>query len=69
MKKIVKCEYIRHTKEGTHWCALAEKPAAWVGLPDMLVYDLADTHLYGGKNYGILSFYRAIEAKLKAKNS
>ena len=40
----------------------------WVGLPDMQVFELADEHLYGGKNYGILSFYKAIEAKLKEKN-
>ena len=48
-------------------------PAAqrqWVGLTDDEVYDLADEHLYnGGKNYGILSFYKAIEAKLKEKNT
>ncbi|NBP70608.1 MAG: hypothetical protein EBR30_29380 [Cytophagia bacterium] len=45
------------------------QPAAqWVGLPDMQVFELADEHLYGGKNYGILSFYQAIEAKLKQKN-
>jgi hypothetical protein len=43
--------------------------AQWHGLPDMLVYDLADTHLYGGKNYGILSFYKAIEQALKEKNT
>ena len=29
-----KCKYIRHTKEGTHWCALAQKQAEWVGLTD-----------------------------------
>ena len=28
------CEFIRHTKEGTHWCALAQKQAEWVGLTD-----------------------------------
>ena len=48
-------------------------PAAqrqWVGLTDDEVYDLADEHLYnGGKNYRILSFYKAIEAKLKEKNT
>ena len=41
----------------------------WVGLTDMLVYDLADTYLYGVKNYGILSFYKAIEKALKEKNT
>ena len=41
----------------------------WAGLPDMEVYDLADKYLYGGKNYGILSFYKAIEANLKEKNT
>ena len=41
----------------------------WVELPDMEVFDLADEHLYnGGKDYGILLFYKAIEAKLKEKN-
>ena len=50
------------------WEAAGHK-REWVGLPDMEVYDLADEHLYGGKNYGILSFYRAIEAKLKEKNT
>jgi hypothetical protein len=43
-------------------------PRQWVGLTDQQVFDLADKHLYGGENYGILSFYKAIEAKLKEKN-
>lgn len=30
-------------------------------LPDMQAFDLADQYLYGGKNYGILAFVRAIE--------
>jgi hypothetical protein len=51
---------------------LTTPPAAqreWVGLTDTQVYDLADTHLYdGGKNYGILNFYGAIEKALKEKN-
>lgn len=33
-------------------------------LHDMKVFDLADQYLYGGKNYGILAFARAIEAAL-----
>jgi hypothetical protein len=41
---------------------------AWVGLTDQQVLDLADEHLYGGKNYSILSFYKAIEEKLKEVN-
>jgi hypothetical protein len=58
------CEYIQHTKEGTHWCALAEKPAAWVGLTDaeilhfQEIYDVAD-----------IEYERVIEAKLKEKNN
>ena len=52
-----------------HTVPLYAAPREWVGLPDMEVYDLADEHLYGGKNYGILSFYKAIEAKLKEKNT
>jgi hypothetical protein len=51
----------------------ATPPAAqrqWVGLTDDEVFDLADENLYnGGKNYGILSFYKAIEAKLWEKNT
>ena len=43
-------------------------PRQWVGLTDQQVLDLADEHLYGGKNYCILEFYKAIEAKLKEKN-
>ncbi len=44
-------------------------PRQWVGLTDQQVLDLADEHLYGGKNYRILDFYKAIEAKLKEKNA
>ena len=41
----------------------------WVGLTEEEVFEFADTNLYeGGKNYGILSFGKAIEAKLKEKN-
>jgi hypothetical protein len=47
----------------------AKRKHEWVGLPDMQVFELADEHLYGGKNYGILSFYKSIEAKLKEKNT
>jgi len=48
-------------------CKLGKRE--WVGLTEEEVYDLADEHLYnGGKNYGILSFYQAIEARLKDKN-
>lgn len=53
-------------------CIYTTPPAAqreWVGLTDTQVYDLADTHLYdGGKNYGILNFYGAIEKALREKN-
>ncbi len=37
-------------------------------LTDQQVFDLADKHLYGGKNYGILSFYKAIEERLRSNN-
>ncbi len=40
----------------------------WTGLTDQQVFDLADKHLYGGKNYGILSFYKAIEERLRSNN-
>ena len=35
----VLCEFIRHTKEGTHWCALASQPADWVGLTSQDVHE------------------------------
>jgi hypothetical protein len=41
----------------------------WVGLNDEEIYDYADKFLYQhGSNYGIRSFGKAIEAKLKEKN-
>jgi hypothetical protein len=41
----------------------------WVGLTDEEIYDYADKFLYQhGSNYGIKSFGKAIEAKLKEKN-
>jgi hypothetical protein len=44
--------------------------AAWVGLTDEEIYDYADKFLYQhGSNYGIKSFGKAIEAKLKEKNA
>ena len=46
------------------------KPKEWVGLTDDEVFEFADTNLYeGGKNYGILSFGKAIEQALKDKNA
>ena len=48
---------------------MVEALREWRGLPDMEVFDLADKHLYGGENYAILSFYQAIESKLKEKNA
>ena len=45
------------------------KPKEWVGLTDEEIYDYADRFLYQhGSNYGIRSFGKAIEAKLKEKN-
>ena len=42
----------------------------WVGLTDDEIYDYADKFLYShGSNYGIKSFGKAIEAKLKEKNT
>jgi hypothetical protein len=42
----------------------------WVGLTDEEIYDYADKFLYQhGSNYGIKSFGKAIEAKLKEKNT
>ena len=42
----------------------------WVGLTDAEIYDYADKFLYQhGSNYGIKSFGKAIEAKLKEKNT
>jgi hypothetical protein len=42
----------------------------WVGLTDEEIYDYADKFLYQhGSNYGIRSFGKAIEDKLKEKNT
>jgi hypothetical protein len=42
----------------------------WIGLTDEEIYDYADKFLYQhGSNYGIKSFGKAVEAKLKEKNS
>ena len=42
----------------------------WVGLTEEEIYDYADKFLYQhGSNYGIKSFGKAIEAKLKEKNT
>jgi len=42
----------------------------WVGLTDDEIYEYADKFLYQhGSNYGIKSFGKAIEAKLKEKNN
>jgi hypothetical protein len=42
----------------------------WVGLTDEEIYDYADKFLYQhGSNFGIKSFGKAIEAKLKEKNT
>jgi pyruvate/2-oxoglutarate dehydrogenase complex dihydrolipoamide dehydrogenase (E3) component len=44
-------------------------PKQWVGLTDEEIYDYADKFLYShGSNYGIRSFGKAIEAKLRSKN-
>jgi|LauGreDrversion4_2_1035121.scaffolds.fasta_scaffold51383_6 hypothetical protein len=42
----------------------------WVGLTDDEIYDYADKFLYQhGSNFGIKSFGKAVEAKLKEKNT
>jgi hypothetical protein len=42
----------------------------WVGLTDEEIYEYADKYLYQhGSNYGIKAFGKAIEAKLKEKNT
>lgn len=33
------------------------------------IFELADKYLYSGKNYDILAFARAIEDKIKEKNT
>ena len=48
----------------------AKRKHEWVGLTDEEIYDYADKFLYThGSNYGIKSFGKAIEAKLKEKNN
>jgi len=47
----------------------AQPKREWVGLTDEEIYDYADKFLYQhGSNYGIKSFGKSIEAKLKQKN-
>jgi hypothetical protein len=42
----------------------------WVALTDEEIYEYADKYLYQhGSNYGIKAFGKAIEAKLKEKNT
>jgi hypothetical protein len=50
---------------------ISSKPAKqWVGLTDEEIYEYADKYLYQhGSNYGIKAFARAIEAKLKERNT
>ncbi len=50
---------------------ISSKPAKqWVGLTDEEIYEYADKYLYQhGSNYGIKAFGKAIEAKLKEKNT
>jgi hypothetical protein len=48
----------------------AKRKHEWVGLTDDEIYGYADKFLYQhGSNYGIKSFGKAIEAKLKEKNT
>jgi hypothetical protein len=49
---------------------VAEKKTEWVGLTDEEIYDYADKYLYQhGSNYCIKAFGKAIEAKLKERNT
>jgi hypothetical protein len=49
---------------------LAQPKRQWAGLTDDEIYDYADKFLYQhGSNYGIKSFGKSIEAKLKEKNT
>ena len=42
----------------------------WVGLTDEEIYEYADKYLYQhGSNYGIKAFGKAIESKLKQRNT
>ena len=68
------CEWekvdMREHAEGN--LGIGTAPAAqrtWVGLTDEEIYEYADKFLYQhGSNFGIKSFGKAIEAKLKEKN-
>ena len=55
--------------ERTYTFDTAPPKKEWVKLTDEEIYDYADKFLYQhGSNYGIKSFGKAIEAKLKEKN-
>jgi len=58
-------------KPYTVTCISSKPPKReWVGLTDEEIYEYADKYLYQhGSNYGIKAFGKAIEAKLKEKNT
>jgi hypothetical protein len=64
--RLSKPEYEFECPRCGHCCQQRE----WVSLEDHEIYEYADRFLYQhGSNYGIKSFGKAIEAKLKEKNT
>jgi hypothetical protein len=60
------------TSKKVNWQTLYTAPPKreWVGLTDEEIHDYADKYLYQhGSNYGIKAFGKAIEAKLKERNT
>jgi hypothetical protein len=41
----------------------------WVGLTDQEIYDIRENHTYNDEEFNEFGFAKAIEAKLKEKNS
>ena len=69
---LAQSEHTALVTAGEHTVPLKTYPTKreWVGLTDDEIYDYADKFLYQhGSNYGIKSFGKAIEAKLKEKNA
>ena len=68
MSNCPQCE--QHKETARMWRQEAHEQREWVGLTDDEIYDYADKFLYQhGSNFGIKSFGKAIEAKLKEKNT
>jgi|Laugrefa1bdmlbdn_1035148.scaffolds.fasta_scaffold08450_2 hypothetical protein len=65
-------EWVERNPNHAHWVEpLYTSPQKqWAGLTDEEIYEYADKYLYQhGSNYGIKAFGKAIEAKLKEKNT